>query len=163
MPLVPTDVLEIARAVRDSGGRLVIVGGWVRDALRGEPSKDLDLEFDGGSVEALRDRLLQISLTKGIEFLFNTRFEYIRRRDDGALDVKLDGHDERVFDVVMAATGRIANTEGLGLEEVGVELGERGLGDHFQRFAGRIRYEVEIESVHPSFAQPSGACGKQGA
>jgi glutathione reductase (NADPH) len=76
--------------------------------------------------EALRDRLLQISLTKGIEFLFNTKFEYIRKREDGALDVKLTDHDERVFDIVMAATGRVANTEGLGLEEVGVELGTRG-------------------------------------
>jgi len=76
--------------------------------------------------EALRDRLLQISLTKGIEFLFNTKFDYIREREDGALDVKLTGHDERVYDVVMAATGRVANTEGLGLEEIGVELTDRG-------------------------------------
>ncbi|MEQ8771380.1 MAG: glutathione-disulfide reductase [Erythrobacter sp.] len=76
--------------------------------------------------EALRDRLLQISLTKGIEFLFNNKFEYIRKRDDGALDVKLTDHDERVYDVVMAATGRVANTEGLGLENIGVELGPRG-------------------------------------
>lgn len=76
--------------------------------------------------EALRDRLLQISLTKGIDFLFNTKFEYIRKREDGALDVKLTGHEERVYDVVMAATGRLANTEGLGLEDIGVELGERG-------------------------------------
>ena len=63
MPLVPTDVLEIARAVRDSGGRLVIVGGWVRDALRGEPSKDLDLEVYGLSVDALRGRLAPMGFT----------------------------------------------------------------------------------------------------
>jgi len=75
---------------------------------------------------ALRDRLLQISLTKGIEFCFNTEFEYVKKQEDGTLLVKLTGHEERVFDQVMIATGRVPNIEGLGLENVGVELGERG-------------------------------------
>jgi tRNA nucleotidyltransferase (CCA-adding enzyme) len=34
----------IARAIRDAGGRALIVGGWVRDTLMGAASKDLDLE-----------------------------------------------------------------------------------------------------------------------
>ncbi|MEO1731884.1 MAG: glutathione-disulfide reductase [Pseudomonadota bacterium] len=75
---------------------------------------------------SLRDRLLQISLTKGIEFCFNVQFEYVRKQDDGTLLVKMTGHDERVFDQVMIATGRIPNVEGLGLETVGVELGKKG-------------------------------------
>ena len=36
--------MGIARAVRDAGGRALIVGGWVRDRLRGVTAKDLDLE-----------------------------------------------------------------------------------------------------------------------
>lgn len=75
---------------------------------------------------ALRDRLLQISLIKGIEFCFNVEFEYVRKQEDGTLLVKLTGHDERVFDQVMIATGRVPNVEGLGLETVGVELGKKG-------------------------------------
>ncbi|MFU7528162.1 glutathione-disulfide reductase [Qipengyuania sp. ASV99] len=75
---------------------------------------------------ALRDRLLQISLTKGIEFCFHAAFEWVRKQDDGTLLVKLTGHDEREVDVVMIATGRVPNVEGLGLEKVGVELGKRG-------------------------------------
>jgi glutathione reductase (NADPH) len=75
---------------------------------------------------ALRDRLLQISLTKGIEFCFNAQFEWIERQDDGSLKVKVTGHDERIYDCVMIATGRVPNTAGLGLEKVGVQLGERG-------------------------------------
>ncbi|MEO0417394.1 MAG: glutathione-disulfide reductase [Pseudomonadota bacterium] len=75
---------------------------------------------------ALRDRLLQISLTKGIEFCFNVEFEYVRKQEDGTLLVKMTGHDERVFDQVMIATGRVPNTDGLGLETVGVELGKKG-------------------------------------
>ena len=47
---------EIAAAVRDAGGRAVIVGGWVRDRLRGRPSKDVDLEVFG----VPQDRLLPL-------------------------------------------------------------------------------------------------------
>jgi tRNA nucleotidyltransferase (CCA-adding enzyme) len=37
----------IAAAAAARGGRALIVGGWVRDRLRGEASKDLDLEIYG--------------------------------------------------------------------------------------------------------------------
>jgi len=43
----PPLALDIARAVRDAGGQAFIVGGWVRDQLRGEPSKDVDIEVYG--------------------------------------------------------------------------------------------------------------------
>jgi tRNA nucleotidyltransferase (CCA-adding enzyme) len=46
-------VLRIALAARDAGGRALVVGGWVRDHLRGQPSKDLDLEVFGISQDAL--------------------------------------------------------------------------------------------------------------
>ncbi len=38
---------EIAGTVKDAGGRALIIGGWVRDRLRGQPSKDIDLEVFG--------------------------------------------------------------------------------------------------------------------
>ncbi|RJY08662.1 glutathione-disulfide reductase [Aurantiacibacter aquimixticola] len=76
--------------------------------------------------EAVRDRLLQISITKGIEFKFNTIFEYIKPCDDGGYFVKMSDCDEVKVDVVMFAVGRIPNTGGLGLEDIGVELGEKG-------------------------------------
>ncbi|MCE2543142.1 MAG: hypothetical protein J4F30_06885 [Acidobacteria bacterium] len=37
----------MARAVRDAGGRALIVGGWVRDTLLGGTSKDIDIEAYG--------------------------------------------------------------------------------------------------------------------
>jgi len=37
----------LAREVSGAGGRLLVVGGWLRDQLRGEPSKDLDVEIFG--------------------------------------------------------------------------------------------------------------------
>src|SRR5688500_12537503 len=39
--------LDIARVVRGAGGRAFVVGGWVRDRLRGETSKDIDIEVFG--------------------------------------------------------------------------------------------------------------------
>ncbi len=79
-----------------------------------------------GYDEALRDRLLQISMTKGIEFKFNTVFEYIKPCDEGGYFVKLSDCDEERVDLVMFAVGRTPNTGGLGLETVGVELGDNG-------------------------------------
>ncbi len=79
-----------------------------------------------GYDEAVRDRLLQISTTKGIQFKFNTEFEYIRPCDDGGFHVKLTDSEEEIVDLVMLAIGRVPNTKGLGLETVGVELGDRG-------------------------------------
>jgi tRNA nucleotidyltransferase (CCA-adding enzyme) len=43
----PPLAIDIARAARDGGGRALIVGGWVRDRLRGEASKDIDIEVFG--------------------------------------------------------------------------------------------------------------------
>jgi tRNA nucleotidyltransferase (CCA-adding enzyme) len=38
---------RVARAVADAGGRALVVGGWVRDRLRGRPSNDIDIEVFG--------------------------------------------------------------------------------------------------------------------
>jgi len=51
-------------------------------------------------------------------------------------------HD--AVEVLLAAHHRPEMADDLGV----VELRERGLGDHFQRFAGRIREEVEMEPGH---------------
>ena len=79
-----------------------------------------------GYDEQIRDRLLQISLAKGIEFKFNAAFRGIDKGEDGCLTVKLEGHEPVTVDMVMFATGRLPNTKGLGLESAGVELDEAG-------------------------------------
>ena len=48
---------EIAAAVRDAGGRAVVVGGWVRDHLLGMRSKDVDVEVFGLDVARLESLL----------------------------------------------------------------------------------------------------------
>lgn len=47
----------IARAIRDHGGRAVVVGGFVRDRLLGNEAKDLDLEVFGLEAVPLRELL----------------------------------------------------------------------------------------------------------
>ena len=79
-----------------------------------------------GYDESLRDRLLQISLTKGIRYQFNARITEVVKQEDDTLRLVMDGCDDIVADCVMYATGRVPNTTGLGLENAGVELDEEG-------------------------------------
>ncbi|WP_448502216.1 glutathione-disulfide reductase [Sphingomonas sp.] len=79
-----------------------------------------------GYDESIRDRLLQISMTKGIDFRFNAEFRGIERQDDGSLSVAMTNHDPVVVDCVMFATGRLPNTEGLGLENAGIQVDDKG-------------------------------------
>ncbi|WP_118856900.1 glutathione-disulfide reductase [Sphingomonas mesophila] len=79
-----------------------------------------------GYDEQVRDRLLQISLAKGIQFRFNATFEGIEQVDGGALRLTMSGCDDIEADAVLFATGRMPNSAGLGLEALGVKLGERG-------------------------------------
>jgi glutathione reductase (NADPH) len=79
-----------------------------------------------GYDESIRDRLLQISMTKGIDFRFNAEFRGIERQDDGSLSVAMTNHDPVEVDCVMFATGRLPNTEGLGLENAGIQVDDKG-------------------------------------
>ncbi|SNS06020.1 NADPH-glutathione reductase [Sphingomonas laterariae] len=79
-----------------------------------------------GYDEQIRDRLLQISMTKGIEFRFNAAFEKVEKAADGSLLIHVSNGDPIPADVLLYAIGRTPHTVGLGLETAGVELGERG-------------------------------------
>ena len=72
------------------------------------------------------DRLIQISIRKGIEFKFHATIEEIEKRDDGSLHVRMTGCDDIETDQVLFAVGRQPNTEGLGCDAAGVEVGEKG-------------------------------------
>ncbi|HEX3677582.1 MAG TPA: glutathione-disulfide reductase [Sphingomicrobium sp.] len=72
------------------------------------------------------DRLIQISLRKGIDFEFNASIERVERRENGSLHIAMTGCDDFEADQLLIATGRRPNTEGLGLKEVGIKLGEGG-------------------------------------
>ncbi|WP_242152528.1 glutathione-disulfide reductase [Sphingomonas sp. BAUL-RG-20F-R05-02] len=79
-----------------------------------------------GYDEQIRDRLLQISMMKGIDFRFHADFRGIEKQADGSLLVSMTGHDPIETDCVMFATGRDPNTEGLGLESAGITVDAKG-------------------------------------
>src|ERR1051325_7906316 len=54
---VPEKILRLARAVREAGGRALMVGGCVRDRLMGRVVKDWDVEVYGVEPERLRGLL----------------------------------------------------------------------------------------------------------
>ncbi|MFA5990394.1 MAG: glutathione-disulfide reductase [Sphingomonas sp.] len=93
-----------------------------------------------GYDEQIRDRLLQISIAKGLQFRFNATFRSIEKRSDGTLHVEINGCDAMDVDMVLFATGRAPNTKGLGLETAGVALDK----------AGAVTVDVDNRSSCPS-------------
>jgi len=79
-----------------------------------------------GYDEQIRDRLLQISTSKGIDFKFHAKILKVEKSEDGSLCLHIEGQDPICCDVLMWATGRVPLTDGLGLETAGVELNEKG-------------------------------------
>ena len=57
---VPEKVLHLATNVRDAGGRALLVGGCVRDALMQKQPKDWDVEVYGVEPARLRQLLDQV-------------------------------------------------------------------------------------------------------
>src|SRR5271170_6847224 len=79
-----------------------------------------------GYDESIRERLLQISMAKGIDFRFNSPIEKIQKNGDGTLCVLIREGDPIVCDMILFASGRVPNTSELGLQRAGVELDDRG-------------------------------------
>jgi glutathione reductase (NADPH) len=71
------------------------------------------------------DRLIQISVRKGIDFQFNALIDRVERLEDGSLHIRMSGCDDFQADQLLFATGRRPNIDGLGLKDVGVEVGEK--------------------------------------
>jgi dihydrolipoamide dehydrogenase len=71
---------------------------------------------------------------QGLNFKLGARVKAARRSGDGCV-VEIEGQEPIQCDRVLLATGRVPNTDGLGLAEVGVAQGKRGdviVDDHFR-------------------------------
>ena len=79
--------------------------------------RGFDMDLRDGVAEAMRDR--------GIDFRMNTQVASINKDGDGYRVALKDGSTISAS-LVMAATGRVPNTTGLGLQQAGVELGWNG-------------------------------------
>lgn len=87
-----------------------------------------------GFDEDIRDFLMHEMTKKGIKFIFNTSVNRINH-DSKGLTVHTVTGETVLTDLVMYATGRVPNTKGIGLENVGVALDKVGaiiVNDNYQ-------------------------------
>ncbi len=114
--------------------KIVIAGGgYIANEFAGifhELGVDVTLINRGDTLlrswePALRERLLMISMQKGIKFQFNCKMQSLEKTESG-VRVHLADADPVDADLFLWAVGRRPNVEGLGLEAAGVELDERG-------------------------------------
>jgi pyruvate/2-oxoglutarate dehydrogenase complex dihydrolipoamide dehydrogenase (E3) component len=103
--------VEMAQAVSRLGASVTLVEG-ADHVLPREP-------------KPLGEALGEALSGEGIELCFGEHASAVRREDGGYV-LEFDGRDDLRGDRLLVATGRRPRTEGLGLETVGIETGERG-------------------------------------
>ncbi|HAU56279.1 MAG TPA: glutathione-disulfide reductase [Comamonadaceae bacterium] len=124
------DLPQLPRRVLMVGGGYIAVefagifhglGAQVTLCYRGE-------QVLRGFDDDVRAHLHDAMVTKGIAVRLHEDVTQIEKRSDGSLAVTLAGAPGAplVVDAVLYATGRVPNTQGLGLEEVGVALDGAG-------------------------------------
>ena len=79
-----------------------------------------------GYEETCREKLLAITEARGIAYRFNSPIEKVEPAGKGYLVHTRGNPEPLAADVVLVATGRRPKTAGLGLESVGIELGQNG-------------------------------------
>ncbi len=82
--------------------------------------------FLRGFDQEVRTFVAEEMVKKGVDLRFKINVERIEKSDDGELNLTLTDGSQLRADCVLYATGRHANTDGLGLENAGVELQRNG-------------------------------------
>jgi len=106
--------LELSQAMRRFGSKVTVI------ERNDQVVQREDTDVTAGMAELFRD--------EGIEILFNTRIKGVSGRSGESVTLTLEQKgQERTIEGshLLVATGRIPNTEGLGLELAGVELTDR--------------------------------------
>ncbi len=107
--------VELSQAIRRFGSRVTIIDRNARLMSREDPDV----------CAALRS----LFADEGIDILLNTRLKQVSGKSGDSVNVTVEQDGvEKVLEGshILVATGRVPNTEGLGLELIGVELTERG-------------------------------------
>ncbi len=100
-------------------GLLQALGSRVTLLVRGERLLErFDAELTAQLAENLRHQ--------GVQVICNYRLRELRREGEDLLAYGHDGPTEPRFDQVFFATGRRGNSAGLGLEELGIVVGDKG-------------------------------------
>ena len=107
--------LELAQAMRRFGSRVTLIEAGPQLASREDPD--------------VAAALLDLFVEEGIEVLLGTETRQVEGRSGHRVRVHVNGnHGKRIIEGtdLLVATGRKANTDGLGLELTGVQLDEHG-------------------------------------
>jgi pyruvate/2-oxoglutarate dehydrogenase complex dihydrolipoamide dehydrogenase (E3) component len=120
--------LELAQAYRRFGSRVTVIEPGPRIMSREDPD--------------VAEELQRILASEGVLFVLSAQVTDVRGRsgDNVAITLRTDGAEQTIegSDLLVAA-GRVPNTRDIGLEEVGVELTERGY----------IRVNERLETTAP--------------
>jgi glutathione reductase (NADPH) len=109
------------------GGYIAVEFAGVFNALGGEVTLVNRSETILRSYEQdIVKRLPPIMEARGMDLQLGAQIERIEKNGDGSLTVTLSNGVTKEVDQVLVATGRKPNTEGLGLETAGIELGRAG-------------------------------------
>lgn len=107
---------------------------WARLGSKVTVLEYLDRILPGMDAEIAKEA--QKEFTKqGLEFQLSAKVTGARKHPEGGAIVEVEGREPIRCDRVLLAVGRIPNTEGLGLEDLGIKTGRRGVIEvdaHFQ-------------------------------
>jgi pyruvate/2-oxoglutarate dehydrogenase complex dihydrolipoamide dehydrogenase (E3) component len=120
--------LELAQAYRRFGSRVTVIEAGPQLMGREDPD--------------VADEMQRILSDEGIQFLLPAQVLNVRGRSGEAVSATLrtpSGEQDIEGSDILVAAGRIPNTNGIGLEEVGVELDDRGY----------IRVNERLETTAP--------------
>ena len=87
------------------------------------------------------DRLIHRLESIGLKFILNDHLSTIKAEDD-LVHLTLQNGGSLKFESALIAAGRQSNVQGLGLEKVGIKLGERGL------ILVNERYQTSIPNIY---------------
>jgi glutathione reductase (NADPH) len=125
-------------ALRSQPERVAIVGGGyiaveLAGVLRGLGSEVVLLvrgqRLLGHFDAELSDQLAENLRLQGVDLHFGCEVKALERQHGRVRALLHNGPEHAVFDTFLFATGRAPNTRGLGLEQAGVKLGEKGAID----------------------------------
>jgi glutathione reductase (NADPH) len=113
---------------------IIVGGGYIANEFAGifnELGVKVTLVTHGDRIlrgydHEIVDKLVDISIAKGIDMRFNFTFESVEKRDGGALQITGKNGEVLETDLLLWAIGRKPHSNGMGLEEAGVELAKDG-------------------------------------
>jgi glutathione reductase (NADPH) len=112
----------------------------------------------------IREQTLEHLLEMGIEMHAHAEPKRLSRLEDGLLRLTTaDGRDVDGFDSVIWAVGRVPQTSGIGLSELGVQLDERGaiVTDKYQNTNLKGLYAVGDVTAHIPLTPVAIAAGRR--